>query len=896
MRRLSISNKLLILVLAPLVAIIALAAIAYPLFQRVKVNGPQYRKIKTTQDLVADILPPPNYILEINYLAGQALLSERPEFDQIEKQLATLQQVYGERQAYWAKNLNDAQIAKPFLTDSKASAEQYFTVLNADFLPAMEKAFDTGWSPQDQRSGSFVLNIAAGQADGIYRNQLNAIYKRHRGAIDETVTLARAKQTRLESNTTDVVSRSGFLMLSLAALSMVAVALVGAAIRRSVRRPIAQLTAAANRASNETLPDVVSALQVVGADDPVPTIEPIVLESGDELEQLANAFTSMQSTAVTLASQQALARRNVSENLVNLGRRNQALLGRTLALLTELERSERDPDKLDDLFRVDHLATRMRRNAESLLVLAGAEKARSWSEPIVVGDVVRAAVSAIESFERVDIVELEQVKVKGSCVSDVAHLLAELIENATSFSAPDTRVAVIGKHVAEGYLLVITDDGIGIKPAELESANIRMGEVSAFESTPTKVLGLNVVGRLAQRLGITVSLAPSATSGTAARVLIPVSVLEGNTPEHARRTSSDQSNGFAAADSNGYDSYNPDDAPYAELRFDHAIDAVDEPELDQGTYDLPEFDLPVFDQTAELAAALSAAGSPTQDSLDNEWSSAAAAPKLDGAVPNAAPPLAVRRRAEVSSPEVVPEVSVDVRADVRDDVPVQVLAEVPASIVEELPASVEELHDVPETRRGNRLANLSRRVRGAQMPDTGPELQGVDVHEREPELVMSSLQSLQSGVNRGRNTEVAEFNLADVNLAQQTSVAESTELLETSVHNTPADVQPTDDDDFMMEPAAHTAVVEVVPTVPVPVVEAPAPTRGGRSLVARVRGAQMPDTGPAPEEPGALSDPETVRSALSSLQAGMTHGRKAADDADVPFGADADEFDPSVSQ
>ena len=142
----------------------------------------------------------------------------------------------------------------------------------------------------------------------------------------------------------------------------------------------------------------------------------------------------------------------------------------------------------------------------------------------------------------------------------------------------------------------------------------------------------------------------------------------------------------------------------------------------------------------------------------------------------------------------------------------------------------------------------------------------------------SSLQSLQSGVSRGRNTEVAQLDLADVNLANQPQPALA------------------DDDDFMMEPAAQTPMVEVSAPVHVPVVEAPAPTRGGRSLVARIRGAQMPDTGPAPDESGALSDPETVRSALSSLQAGMTHGRKAADDADVPFGADADEFDSSVSQ
>ena len=182
------------------------------------------------------------------------------------------------------------------------------------------------------------------------------------------------------------------------------------------------------------------------------------------------------------------------------------------------------------------------------------------------------------------------------------------------------------------------------------------------------------------------------------------------------------------------------------------------------------------------------------------------------------------------------------------------------------------------------------------MPDTGPELQGTDVPEREPELVKSSLQSLQSGVNRGRNTEVAELDLANVNLAQQASVDQSPELLEAGADTAQPQPEMAEDNDFMMEPVAQTPLVEVAPAVPVPVVEAPAHTRGGRSLVARIRGAQMPDTGPAHEESGALSDPETVRSALSSLQAGMTHGRKAADDADVPFGADADEFDPSVSQ
>ena len=904
MRRLSISNKLLVLVLAPLAAILVLAAIAFPLFQRVKVNGPEYRRIKSTQDLVADILPPPNYILETHFLAGQALLSEQPAFTQIRRQLTVLQKSYEERQAFWAQNLGDPELAKPFLRDSKNSAEAYFALLNAKFLPAMDQAFATGWSPQDQRSGSFVLNIAAGDADTVYREQLSPIYVSHRAAIDQTVALARAKQARLESNTAATVTRSGLLMTSLGALSLVLVALVGAAIRRSVRRPIAELTAAVNRASTETLPDVVAAMQTVGVDDPLPTIRPIVIASGDEMEHLATAFTAMQETAVAVASQQALARRNVSENLINLGRRNQALLGRTLALLTQLERSEPDPDKLDDLFRVDHLATRMRRNAESLLVLAGADRTRGWSEPIAMGDVVRAAVSAVESFERVDIVELEQVRVTGSAVADVAHLLAELIENATAFSAPDTRVAVIGKHVTEGYLLVVTDDGIGLTADDLATANTRIAETSAFDSAPTKVLGLNVVGRLASRYDIHVSLAPSATSGTAARVLIPQAILDGEAPEGVLPA------GIAGLGAEAFE------APVHEFPgFDPSV--FDPPGHSAAGFDSSGFDMLESDglSAPEAVAGESAADEGTEHATAGGLRARGrrlgrrnkAVPGVQQAEVNVGDTESIP---EDDSPAIVQWDSLD-EVPVHDDQPVDGDALTWPEAMEELPrwAAASEDDLTPEasgaaepvrsdSRRTNRLANLSRRVRGAQLPDTGPTLRDTEVHEREPEAVKSFLQSLQSGVSRGRAAEVTEVDLAEPTSADPWA-ADSEPVTATVDENLVGE-----EGDHIADPVSGVTFEAIIPDDVIsaemvsgsPVDPAPEPVlSAGRPLATRVRGAQMPDTGPVAEETQVLADPENVRSALSSLQAGLLEGRKAADLDATPPAAEADETRPSLT-
>ena len=177
-------------------------------------------------------------------------------------------------------------------------------------------------------------------------------------------------------------------------------------------------------------------IQSQPADAPMPTIAPFVVETKDELADLGASFNSVQNSALDLAAEQAAARRQVSENLVNIARRTQNLLGRSLTSLSDMEHTERDPAMLESLFRLDHLTTRMRRNAESLLVLAGAEQNRMWSAPLPIGDVVRAAVSEIENYGRVS--SATSASQRAGCIApDIAHLLAELLENATMFSPPN---------------------------------------------------------------------------------------------------------------------------------------------------------------------------------------------------------------------------------------------------------------------------------------------------------------------------------------------------------------------------------------------------------------------------------------------------------------------------
>ena len=209
-------------------------------------------------------------------------------------------------------------------------------------------------------------------------------------------------------------------------------------------------------------------------------------------------------------------RRNVADAYVNLGRRNQNLLSRQLEFITQLENDESDPETLEHLFRLDHLATRMRRNAESLLVLAGLAPPRTWSAPVAMGDVVRGALGEVEGYRRVRLRHVDEARVDGSAAADVSHVIAELVENALSFSPPDADVEVYGRRDDHGYVITIVDSGIGMHDEELERANSLISSANALTLAPSRFLGHYVVAQLAARHGLTVHLAASPAGGLTA--------------------------------------------------------------------------------------------------------------------------------------------------------------------------------------------------------------------------------------------------------------------------------------------------------------------------------------------------------------------------------------------
>ena len=244
-----------------------------------------------------------------------------------------------------------------------------------------------------------------------------------------------------------------------------------------------------------------------------------------QLAEVADAIASVHSSAVAAATAEAALRAGFSEILISLGKRNQSLLHRQLRIIDTLEQQAASPAALADLFTLDHLTTRMRRHAESLTILSGAAPGRTWNGPVPVIDVMRAAAAEVEDYTRVTVVSESDEAVAASAVTDVIHLLAELIENATLFSPSSTRVEVRAERVANGFAVEVEDRGLGIPPDQLRELNAQLATPPDFDSADADRLGLFVVGRLAVRHGVHVSLAPSPYRGTKAVVVLPEGVM-----------------------------------------------------------------------------------------------------------------------------------------------------------------------------------------------------------------------------------------------------------------------------------------------------------------------------------------------------------------------------------
>ncbi|MEU3688534.1 sensor histidine kinase [Streptomyces narbonensis] len=356
---------------------------------------------------------------------------------------------------------------------------------------------------------------------------------------DDTVTAVRSGLTAIETGARTAADRAdpfagGVLSMGGAAV-LLGLAAVAASLVISVRIGrglVVELVSLRNTAlgiARRKLPAAMRRLRA-GEEIDVRAEAPPGPVSQDEIGQVGEALTTVHRAALSAAVERAELASGISGVFVNLARRSQVLVHRQLNLLDSMERRADDPNELGDLFRLDHLTTRMRRHAESLIILSGAAPGRAWRMPVPLTNVVRAAVSEIEDYARVEVRRLPETAVVGGAVADLTHLLAELIENAAQFSPPHTKVRVSGEPVGNGYALEIEDRGLGMGKETLAEANARIAQSEALDLFDSDRLGLFVVSRLSSRHDIKVHLRTSPYGGTTAVVLLPTDLLQGALP------------------------------------------------------------------------------------------------------------------------------------------------------------------------------------------------------------------------------------------------------------------------------------------------------------------------------------------------------------------------------
>lgn len=323
--------------------------------------------------------------------------------------------------------------------------------------------------------------------------------------------------------------RDAIVNSAIVVVALILAFVVAAFMARSMSRSMQRLRSAAFEIAETRLPSLVDQLSRTDPGRVDTHVAPIPITSQDEIGEVARAFDQVHREAVRLAAEQALLRGNVNAIFTNLSQRNQGLIQRQLTLITELENNEADPEQLENLFKMDHLATRMRRNGENLLVLAGEEPGRQWNQPVPLVDVLRAAASEVEAYARIELIGVPETEIHGSAVTDLVHLLAELLENATTFSSPHTKVRVTATRLPDGRVMIeIHDRGIGLTAEDFADLNLKLAKPPTVDVEVAKRMGLFVVGRLAGRHGIRVQLRPSGEqAGTTSLVMLPEPITRG---------------------------------------------------------------------------------------------------------------------------------------------------------------------------------------------------------------------------------------------------------------------------------------------------------------------------------------------------------------------------------
>jgi signal transduction histidine kinase len=645
------------------------------------------------------------------------------------------------------KDVYDAQAAKVTkLTDQlltkagpddprlRTSLNEFKTThagINAQYTSALNGFVASGYT-------DIVGASAAVQGQEQFPNDLvTYIVSYRQRSVDQLI----GEQSDTVSLRLNIIYGAGALILLLAGIAVTVVV-------RGIVKPVRDLTAAALDAANNRLPRVVAQIATLPEDAPTPALPKFEVTTKDELAELASALTSLQDSAVEQALDQRRNEKANADTLVNLGRRNQSLLTRMLSYVTELERDERDSEVLDKLFRLDHLTTRIRRNAESLLVLAGAKQTRTWSQPIAIDDVLQAALSEIEEYTRVTIHHVDSARVHGGVAADLTHMLAELLENATRFSPRERQVLVVGRLTPSGYQFDLIDAGLGMNEEELEQANSRI--VQAGSKRPdTKVLGHHVVGRIAARRGIFVRLLPSVQTGITAQVLVPTTLLSDiGTPSSvpippavtpAAEAAIDLAPVAQAPAAPAPTAPAPQPAP-APAPMPQPAPAVPQPSLPA-----PRPHQPLPDRVAAPAAVVPPQPAPQ---------SLAPQPIAPQGAPSGLPGRRIRGAQLEGLAEPEPEANRAPRdaAEIRSKFS-SLQSGVAAARRETAPApSMQPLQYQPPTAAGSTAAPVpTRRVRGAQLAELGADsdLDG-DVPVRDPAAIGRQLSGLQAATNRAR--------------------------------------------------------------------------------------------------------------------------------------------------
>nr|WP_267246608.1 nitrate- and nitrite sensing domain-containing protein [Streptomyces sp. PR69] len=384
-------------------------------------------------------------------------------------------------------------------------------------LSGMAAQIGQGLSPDDLKAKDITPETWMGAATAKFEGYSEVEAE----LVDKAVSEA--------SKIADDARRDAIVIGSAVVIALLTAFILAGLMARQMSRSMRELRTAAFGIAEQRLPMLVDQLSRTEPGRVDTRVQPIPIDSQDEIGEVARAFDQVHREAVRLAAEQAMLRGNVNAIFTNLSRRNQSLIEGQLTLITDLENNEADPDQLENLFKLDHLATRMRRNGENLLVLAGEEPGRRWDQPVPLVDVMRAASSEVEQYERIELSGVPEADIHGRAVTDLVHLLAELLENATTFSSPQTKVRVTATRLPDGRVMIeIHDKGIGLTAEDFADINHKLANPPTVDAAVSQRMGLFVVGRLADRHGIRVQLRPSGEqAGTTSLVMLPDEITHG---------------------------------------------------------------------------------------------------------------------------------------------------------------------------------------------------------------------------------------------------------------------------------------------------------------------------------------------------------------------------------